>query len=74
MHLVIKMFLFELALGEKAKKLMDLTIPMWLRDHSKEVVEMVKGQEEKYIWTKKLLQSFKMRWKTCQQNMKACKA
>jgi hypothetical protein len=52
---------------------MDLAIPMGHRDHSKEVVEMVKGQEDKYTWTKKLLQSSKMIWETCQHNMKACK-
>jgi hypothetical protein len=35
-------------LGKEVKKLMDLTIPMGWKDHSKEVVEMVKGHEEKY--------------------------
>ncbi len=35
---------------------MDLTIPMGLKDHSKEVVEMVKGHEEKYTQAKKLLE------------------
>ncbi len=48
MHLVMKMSSFELALGKEAKKSMDLTIPMGQKDHSKEVVEMVKGHEEKY--------------------------
>ncbi len=59
MHLTIKMFSFKLTLGKEAKKLMDLTIPMGRKDHSKEVVEMVKGQEEKCTETKKLLQSSK---------------
>jgi hypothetical protein len=45
-HLAIKMSLFELALGREAKKSMDLTIPMGRRNHSKEVVEMVKGREK----------------------------
>jgi hypothetical protein len=40
--------LFELTLGKKAKKLMDLTSPMGWKDHSKEAVEMIKGHEEKY--------------------------
>ncbi len=35
---------------------MDLAIPMEKRDHSKEVVEMVKGLEELYAQTKKLLE------------------
>jgi hypothetical protein len=52
---------------------MDLGIPTWWKNHSKEVVEMVKGQEKKYTQAKKLLQSSKMTWKTCQQNMTACK-
>ncbi len=34
---------------------MDLTIPMGCKYHSKEVVKMVKGCEEKYAQTKKLL-------------------
>jgi hypothetical protein len=52
---------------------MDLTIPMGWKDHSKEAMEMVKGQEEKYTQAKKLLQSSKTIWETCQKNMKACK-
>jgi hypothetical protein len=48
MHLAIKMFSFKLTLGKETRKLMDLAIPMGRRDHSKEVVEMVKGQEDKY--------------------------
>jgi hypothetical protein len=43
MHLAIIMSLFELALGNKTKKPMDLSMPMGQKDHSKEVVEMVKG-------------------------------
>jgi hypothetical protein len=35
---------------------MDLAIPMGWKDHSKEVVEMVKGHEDKYAWAKKLLE------------------
>jgi len=37
-----KMSSFELSLGKEAKKPMDLAIPMGWRDHSKEVVEIVK--------------------------------
>jgi hypothetical protein len=59
MHLRIKMFSFKLTLGKKAKKLMDLTIPMGQKDHSKEVVEMVKGQDEKCTQANQLLQSSK---------------
>jgi hypothetical protein len=41
-----KMFaIFELALGKEVRKAMDLAIPMGRRDHSKEVVEMVKGRK-----------------------------
>jgi hypothetical protein len=47
MHLMTKMPLFKLALGKEAKRSMDLTIPMGQRDHSKEVVEMVKGHKKK---------------------------
>jgi hypothetical protein len=43
-------------LGKEAMKSMDFTIPMGQKDHSKEVVEMVKGHEEKYARTKKLLE------------------
>jgi len=42
------MSLFELVLGKEVRKPMDLAIPMGWRDHSKEVVEMVKEHEEKY--------------------------
>ncbi len=35
---------------------MDLTIPMRQTNHSKEVVEMVKGREKLYAQTKKLLE------------------
>jgi hypothetical protein len=47
---------FELTLGKEAKKPMDLTIHVGCKDHSKEVVEMVKGHEEKYTQAKKLLE------------------
>ncbi len=40
---------------------MDLTIPMGWRDHSKEDVEMVKGQQDKYAQTKKLLK-YAQKW------------
>jgi hypothetical protein len=39
----MKMSSFELMLGKEVRKPMDLTIPMGWRDHSKEVVEFVKG-------------------------------
>jgi hypothetical protein len=42
-----KMSLFELVLGKEARKLIN-SIPMGCRDHSKEVVEMVKGHGGKY--------------------------
>jgi hypothetical protein len=51
-----KMFSFELTLGIKTKKSMDLTIPMGQRDHSKEATKMVKQYEEKYARAKKLLE------------------
>jgi hypothetical protein len=35
---------------------MDSTIPMEQRDHSKEVIEMVKQCEKKYTQAKKLLE------------------
>ncbi len=50
------MSLFELRLGKKVRKPMDLVIAMGQRDHSKEVMEMVKGREELYAQTKKLLE------------------
>jgi hypothetical protein len=42
------MSLFELTLGKEARKPMDLAIPMEQKDHSKEVMEMVKGHEKLY--------------------------
>jgi hypothetical protein len=63
MHMVMKMSMFELALGKEAKKPMDLAIPMGKRDHSKKVVEMVKGLEELYAGTKKLLEKPKSNMK-----------
>jgi hypothetical protein len=42
------MSLFELTLGKETRKPMDLAIPMGRKDHSKEVVEMVKGHEKLY--------------------------
>jgi hypothetical protein len=48
MHLATKISLFKLTLGKEVRKLMDLTIPMGRRDHSKKVVEMVDGREDKY--------------------------
>jgi hypothetical protein len=51
---------FELMLRKEAKKLMDLAIPMGCKFHSKEVVEMVKGHEEKYARTKKFLEHAQM--------------
>jgi hypothetical protein len=56
MHLANKMSLFELIWGKKVRKPMDLTIPMGRRDHSKWAMEMVKGCEKLYTWTKKLLE------------------
>jgi hypothetical protein len=38
----------ELVSGKEVRKPMDLAIPMGQRDHSKEIVEMVKGCEELY--------------------------
>jgi hypothetical protein len=43
-------------LGKEGKKPMDVAIPMGKRDHSKEVVEMVKRLEELYAQAKKLLE------------------
>jgi exonuclease VII small subunit len=40
---------------------MDLAIPMGWTNHSKEVVEMVKGCEELYAQTKKLLEQAQKR-------------
>jgi hypothetical protein len=51
-----KMSSYELAWGKEAKKPMDLTIPIRHKDHSKEVVEMVKGHEKKYAQAKKFLE------------------
>jgi hypothetical protein len=39
----MKISSFELTLGEEARKPMDLAIPMGWKDHSKEVVEIIKG-------------------------------
>jgi len=46
-------------LGKEAKKPMDLAIPMGKKDHSKEVVKMVKRLEELYAQAKKLLEKSK---------------
>jgi hypothetical protein len=59
------MFSFELTLGKETRKPMDLTIPMGCRYHSKEVVKMVKGREEKYP----KLQSSWNRFKSSMKNM-----
>ncbi len=56
------MSLFELALGKEVKKPMDLAIPMGRKDHSKEVVEMVKGYEKLYTLAKKLLELAQKRY------------
>jgi hypothetical protein len=53
---MMKMSPFELMLGKEAKKPMDLAISIKCKDHSKEVVEMVKGHEEKYARANKLLE------------------
>jgi hypothetical protein len=58
-HLTTKMSSFELALGKEAQKSMDLTIPVGHRDHSKKVVEMVKGHEDKYTQAKNFWSKFK---------------
>jgi hypothetical protein len=42
------MFLFKLTLGKEVRKPMDLAIPMGQKDHSKEVVKMVKECEKLY--------------------------
>jgi hypothetical protein len=42
----MKMFLFELALGKEARKLMDFAIPMGQKDNIKEAMEMVKRREK----------------------------
>ncbi len=55
-HLTTKMSPFELVLGKEGRKSMDLTIPMGWKYHSKEIVEMLKGREEKYARAKKLLE------------------
>jgi hypothetical protein len=56
MHSATKISLFELTLGKEVKKLMDLSIPMGQRDHSKEVMEVVKGRKMKYAQANKLLE------------------
>ncbi len=58
------MSLFELALGKQAKKQMDLTIHVGCKDHSKEVVKMVNGHEEKYAQAKKLLEQIQKQYET----------
>ncbi len=63
MHSMTKMFSFKLTLRKETRKSMDLTIPMGQKYHSKEVGEMVKGHEEKYIEANKLLEQV-------QKNMK----
>lgn len=54
-HSMTKMSPFELPLGKEIRKLVNLAIPMGWKDHSKEVVEMVKRCEE-YTQAKKLLE------------------
>jgi hypothetical protein len=44
--MTMKMSLFELVLGKETEKLMDLTIPMGCRSHSKEAMEVVKRRKE----------------------------
>jgi hypothetical protein len=61
MHSTTKMSSFELTLRKEAMKLMDLTILMEHKDHSKEAMEMVKGGEEKYVRAKKLLE-YAQKW------------
>jgi hypothetical protein len=67
--LVIKMSLFELVLGIKAKKPMDLAIPMGWIDHSKRscgdgqrVWKEIRPSQEAFRSGSKTM------WKTCQQN------
>ncbi len=55
-HSTTKMSPFELMLRKEGRKSMDLTIPMGWRYHSKNIVEMLKGREEKYVRAKKLLE------------------
>jgi hypothetical protein len=43
-----KMSPFELPLGKEIRKPMDLAIHMGWKDHSKEVVKMVKGSKKLY--------------------------
>jgi hypothetical protein len=50
------MFPLELTLGKEIRKPMHLAIPMGQIDHSKEVMEMVKGCEEKYVRANKFLE------------------
>ncbi len=56
--------MFQLTLGKEAKKSIDLTIPKGKKNHFKEMMEMVKGREEKYAQTNKFL-------KQVQKNMKS---
>ncbi len=41
--------------GKKARKPIDLTIPMGQKDNSKKAMEMVKEREKLYTWVNKLL-------------------
>jgi hypothetical protein len=59
MHLVTKMSPFELVWGKGTKKFTGLTIPMGWRDHSKKIVEMVKGRKKLFAWTNKFLEHVK---------------
>jgi hypothetical protein len=59
MHLVTKMSPFDLVWGKETKKPMGLTIPMGWRDHSKKIVEMIKGRKKLFAWTKKFLEHVK---------------
>jgi len=66
MHSTMKMFSFELMLKNEMRKSMELAIPMWHKYHFKEGVEMVKGSEEKYTWTKEVFWvGSKAVWEAC---------
>ncbi len=59
-HLVIKMCPFKLTLGKQNREANGLNHS---QDHSKEIVEMVKGHEDKYVWAKKTFRtSLKSIW------------
>jgi hypothetical protein len=64
------MSLFEPMLKKKTMKPMELTIPMGQKDHSKKVVEMVKGCEELYAEPKNYWSRLKNSMKKFQQNTK----